>query len=317
MNTTNNTLIATIPIGSGTGGLALSRDGSQLYVNFGNSTTQVAVVSTASNTVTTTLQVTCNTACSNTVSGLAITPDGSKLYVVSGTGVVTVFNTATNAQIDSISVAGSPNNFGIFIALPTNVPPPPSVPPSGTACNGVYNGTFKGNISVSAGQNCQFISGGQITGNVSSSGGNLGLNGASVGGSLGITGGTFTLTTATIAGNLSVVGIPAGNANNSVCGTQITGNLKFDQNGVSVQIGSNSPTTCPGNQISGNFEALANTASTLIFNNTVSKNLTASNNTGLLDVVSNNVGATLTCQGNTNLVMGGGNTAKKKMGQCN
>jgi hypothetical protein len=42
---------------------------------------------------------------------------------------------------------------------------PHGVSSSGTTCNGQDNGTFHGNITVSAGQNCQFF-GGAIIGNV-------------------------------------------------------------------------------------------------------------------------------------------------------
>ena len=315
MSTATNTQIANIPFSPSQGGvvgLALSIDGSNLYVTHGNDPIMVAVIATSTNTVTTDIPLACCNA-----GGLAITPDGSRLYVLNSEGSVEVVSTSTNHVVDNIAPVNA-SNFaptGVFIALPTHVTVSPA-PKTGTTCNGTYNGTFNGSITVSSGQNCQFISGGQITGNIAATGGNVGLNGASVGGNVIITGGSFSLTTATVGGNLEITNIPVGNASNSICGIQVTGNMKFDQNGVSVHIGSNSPMTCAGNTIGGNMEALANTASTLIFSNTVGKNLMASNNTGPLDVVGNKVGATLTCQGNTNLVMGSGNTAKKKVGQC-
>jgi YVTN family beta-propeller protein len=315
MSTATNTQIASIPFTQGVVGLALSIDGSNIYVTYGGSPMHFAVIAASTNMVTTDIALNGT----GPAGGLAITPDGSRLYILDGAGQsVAVVSTSTNQIVDNIAPVNASfvTPTGIFIALPTHATISPA-PKTGTTCNGVYNGTFKGSITVSSGQNCQFVSGGQITGNIAVTGGNVGLNGASVGGSVNITGGAFSLTTATIGGNLELTNIPAGNTNNSICGTQVTGNMKFDQNGVSVQIGSNSPMTCAGNNIGGNMEALANMASTLIFNNTVTKNLTASNNTGPLDVVGNNVGATLTCQGNTNLVMGGGNTAKKKSGQCN
>ena len=316
ISTANNSVIATIPIGFAPAGIVVTPDGKKLYVSFiSGGGTAVDVVSTATNTVLST--ITCSSPCSNSggLGGVAITPDGSRVYAAAGNGVL-VISTATDQQQDFITgLPGQPISLGVFIPMPMHVAVQPA-PKTGTTCNGTYNGTFNGSITVSSGQNCQFISGGQITGNIAATGGNVGLNGASVGGNVNITGGAFSLTTATIGGNLEITNVPVGNANNSICGIQVTGNMKFDQNGVSVQIGSNSPMTCAGNTIGGNMEALANTASTLIFSNTVGKNLTAGNNTGPLDVVGNKVGATLTCQGNTNLVMGSGNTAKKKVGQC-
>jgi hypothetical protein len=143
------------------------------------------------------------------------------------------------------------------------------------------------------------------------------LKGAAVDGYLAISSGTFTLATATIGGNLQIEGIPPSSASNSICGTAIDKNLAFDDNGAAVQIGSNAPLVCPGNTIGGNFEADSNTSSVLLFANSVTGNMSVDNNTGPLDVVSNNVGGTLQCLNNSNLIMGGGNTAKKKQGQCN
>jgi YVTN family beta-propeller protein len=288
-------------------GVAVSPDGTKVYATWPNF---VSIIDTATNTLTATkIPVGTNPM------GLSVTPDGSKVFVAnSGDGTVSVINTATNTVIDTIVVGINPQAFGNFISTQSTVKP---APPSGTACTGLYNGTFKGSITVSAGQDCHFISGGQITGNVALTGGNLGLSGVSVGGNVSITGGSYTLAAATIGSNLEILNLPAGNANNSVCGTEIMGNLRFNNNATTVQIGSPAAMTCAGNKIGGNVEALANSSSTLIFNNTIGKNLNASNNTGMLDVVGNKVGATLTCRGNTQLVMGGGNTAQKKVGQCN
>jgi hypothetical protein len=180
----------------------------------------------------------------------------------------------------------------------------------------VFDGTFTGNLTVSAGQNCKFINGGQISGNVDVVGGNFVLNGASVGGNLAINAGTFKLATASIGGNLAIQGILPDSASNSMCGTTVFRNMTFDNNGTSVQIGSNAPLICPGNTIGGNFEAISNSNSLLIFDNSVTKNMSVNNNTGPTDVVGNNVGGNLQCLGNTTLIMGGGNTAKKKSGQC-
>jgi len=76
-------------------------------------------------------------------------------------------------------------------------------PASGTKCNGAYNGTFTGNLTVSAGQNCMFVGGG-VTGNVSVNGGSLAFTNANVRGSMTLQGSTgFSIGTGTtIGGNL-------------------------------------------------------------------------------------------------------------------
>lgn len=121
----------------------------------------------------------------------------------------------------------------------------------------------------------------------------------------------------TIGDNLQIQNIPPGSASNFVCGSTVSGNLQFDNNGTAVQIGSNAPLICPGNTIGGNLEANSNTNSALIFDNSVRGNAQVDNNTGPVDVVGNSVGGNLQCQGNSMLIMGGMNTAKQTQGQCN
>ena len=190
---------------------------------------------------------------------------------------------------------------------------------SGTTCNGIYDGNFNGSVTVSAGQDCIFLNGGRITGNVTMVGGNFALNGAAVGGNLTIKGGgTFTLgPAATIGGNLQIQNLPSGSASNSVCGTTVFGNLTFDNNGTAVQIGSAPPLTSAGNTIRGNIEVVGNSNSALMFDNSVGGNMSVLDNSGPLDVVGNGVRGDLLCQNNSNLMMGGGNTAGGHIiGQC-
>jgi YVTN family beta-propeller protein len=249
--------------------------------------------------------------------GLAVTPDGSKVYVVNEVdNTVSVIATATNIVTGSpITVGSDPVAFGVFIQPPVVQ----SAPASGTACNGVYDSTFNGNITVSARQNCAFLNGGKITSNVTMTGGNFVLNGSSVGVNLTVNGGgTFTLGPgATIGNNLTIANIPPGTASNSVCGTMVFNNLTFSNNGTAVQIGSNAPLTCAGNEIGGSLSAVDDTNSVLIFDNSVGVNTTVNNNTGPLDVVGNTVGNNLLCVGNSMLMMRSGNTARQKIGQCN
>jgi hypothetical protein len=208
-------------------------------------------------------------------------------------------------------------------------------PSSGGACNGVYNGTFQGNLTVSAGQNCVFV-GGAIQGNVQLNGGNISLTNTTVTGNVQLQGGgTFSIgPSATINGNLQIQNIPAGAAQNQVCDTEIIGNVQFQNNGTAVEIGSASP-ACTGNRMGGNLQVQNNSAPITAIDNSVTGNLEVSNNTADTTVTSNSVngnlqdhdnsaptevfdntiGGNLQCQ-NNNSITGGGNTAAQKEGQC-
>ena len=249
---------------------------------------------------------------------MAASPDGSKVCVTNDSsipGTVSVIATASSMVIATIPVGTTPTSFGIFIATPVVR----SAPLSGSLCNGVYDGLFAGNITVSAGQDCAFINGGQVTGNVTLVSGNFVLTGATIGGNVTAKGGgTFTLgPAATVGGNLTIVDLPPGSASNSVCGTTVLGNMTFDNNATAVQIGSADALVCAGNKIAGTVIVNSNTNSVLIFDNAAGGNATVNNNTGSLDVVGNNVSNNLQCLNNSMLIMGGGNAARLKTEQCN
>ena len=79
INTATNTVTATIAVGSGPWGVAVSPDGSKIYVgnlgqypSYGNT---VSVIDSVTNTVVATISV------GNGPYGIAVTPDGSKVYV--------------------------------------------------------------------------------------------------------------------------------------------------------------------------------------------------------------------------------------------
>jgi YVTN family beta-propeller protein len=129
----------------------------------------VSVIATATNTVIATIPVGIDPF------GVGVSPDGSKVFVANFySSTVSVIGTATNTVTATVPVGNGTVAFGVFIQPPL----PQSAPTSGSLCNGVYDGTFNGNITVSAGQNCAFLNGGQITGNVTMTGGNFVLNGS-------------------------------------------------------------------------------------------------------------------------------------------
>jgi YVTN family beta-propeller protein len=96
IDTTNNTVVMTIPVGRKPFGVAVTPDGSKVYIaNSGDDT--VSVIDTATNTVTGS-----PIAVGTDPVGVAVTPDGKTVYVTNqGDGTVSVINTATNTVIGS------------------------------------------------------------------------------------------------------------------------------------------------------------------------------------------------------------------------
>jgi len=181
-------------------------------------------------------------------------------------------------------------------------------------CNGVYNSTFNGNLTVVAGQNCA-IEGAQVTGNITLTGGSLSLVGATVNGNVQIQGGgTFSLSGGTnIQGNLQIQQLPSSSTQSSVCGITVKNDLQFQNSAAPLQIGGSSG--CPGNNIGGNLQVQNNSAAVNMYSNTVGNNLQVQNNTAAVAVFNNVVANNLQCNNNTG-ISGGGNTAQQKQQQC-
>ncbi|RPJ72889.1 MAG: YncE family protein, partial [Alphaproteobacteria bacterium] len=101
IDTATDTVTATVPVGTNPFGVAVSPDGSKVYVaNSGSDPSYegtVSVINTTTNTVTATV----NNVGTNPV-GVSVVPDGTKVYVAnSGSdpsyeGTVSVINTTTN-----------------------------------------------------------------------------------------------------------------------------------------------------------------------------------------------------------------------------
>ena len=201
---------------------------------------------------------------------------------------VYVIDIASNTVIGTIPMPS--NSYGIAF------PPPASVPSSGTACNGTYNGTFKGNINVSAGQNCSFVGGG-VTGNVVVTGGNFAFANGLIAGSVGIAGAsTFTLgPAATINGSLGVGLVARGTTTDQVCGVTVLHDFGVAGDASPLQIGSASAASCADNTIRGNATIDVNPPAIAFYGNSVT--------------------GTLSCLAKKSIT-GGGNTAKRKLGQC-
>ena len=118
ITTATNTVVATITVGNQPSGVAVTPDGTKVYVaNRGSGT--VSAIATATNAVVATIPVGGNPY------GIAVTPDGTNVYVTTG-NTVSVIDTATNNVVGSpIPVGNSAQVVGIIGPLPLVVPPPP------------------------------------------------------------------------------------------------------------------------------------------------------------------------------------------------
>ncbi len=103
-----NKVVATIKVGLAPFGVAVTPDGSTVYVTNLNNT--VSVIATATNAVSATISV------GNGPVGVAVKPDGSKVYVANQfDNNVSVIATASNTVVATIDVGTYPIAFGIFI----------------------------------------------------------------------------------------------------------------------------------------------------------------------------------------------------------
>ena len=102
-----NPVIATIPVGNGPVGVAVSPDGTTAYVtNTADST--VSMIDTATNTVTTTITV------GSAPNSVAVSPDGATAYVTSANDdTVSVIDTATNTVTATIAVGFNPRAVAV------------------------------------------------------------------------------------------------------------------------------------------------------------------------------------------------------------
>jgi YVTN family beta-propeller protein len=149
IDTASNTVTATIPVGINPFGVAVTPDGSKVYVassfgQFGRNFSGILVIDTASNMRTPGIPV------SGIPVGVAVTPDGKKVYVADSLlNSVSVIDTATNTVVGSpIPVGTSLAAFGVFIQ-PIIILPPDEVATtaSGLAYSRVSQ-TFNGTVTI-------------------------------------------------------------------------------------------------------------------------------------------------------------------------
>jgi len=117
---------ATIEVGLAPFGVAITPDGSTVYVTNLNNT--VSVIATATNAVSATIPV------GHGPLGVAFTPDGSKAYVANEFDHnVSVVATASHSVVATVGVGPAPIALGVFIMPPKMLPraadsPPPAPP---------------------------------------------------------------------------------------------------------------------------------------------------------------------------------------------
>ncbi len=325
---TNMVIGSPIPVGSNPLGVAVTPDGSTVYVAHNAAPGTVSVIDTATNTVIATIPV------GILPWGVAVTPDGSTVYVAnSNASTISVIDTASNTVIDPpIPVGRGPTAFGKFIG------PAPAVHlTSGDHCNGVFTGSFDGNITVSAGQSCVFVppceiersvtvNGGTfnlactVEGNIIQDNGNLILrHKARVHGTVQISGtSAFTLSPGpAIRDGLHIRNLAAGLPQGTVCGIKVGRNLLIKNNASSVEIGGPKGQTCEGNDITRNLQADNNSGTLSIDYNKIGGDLQVNNNSGATDVSGNMVGDDMRCRGNASVTHVALNTVRgRARGQC-
>jgi YVTN family beta-propeller protein len=108
INTTSNTVVATVAVGVAPQGVSASSDGSRVYVTNNGSNT-VSVINTATNTVVATVAVGAGP------TGVSVSPDGTKVYVANHNVVnnVSVINTTTNTVVATVAVGGAPTGVSV------------------------------------------------------------------------------------------------------------------------------------------------------------------------------------------------------------
>ena len=107
IDTSTNTVTATVAVGSGPYGVSVNPAGTMVYVSNDNDDT-VSVIDTSTNTVTATVPVGRNP------QGVAVSPDGTKAYVSnSDDGSVSVIDTSTNTVTATVPVGSDPWGVGV------------------------------------------------------------------------------------------------------------------------------------------------------------------------------------------------------------
>ena len=151
IDTATNTITATLDIGGTTDGVAISPDGSVVYVVDADDRT-LSLVDTASNTVITTI-----TDLPVNPRKVAVSPDGTRLYLVSNNDSqgFTVIDTSDNSvvttvDLDARDLAVSPDGTRVYLAQDTAVAVVDTTTNAIIATIPVGSTTFQGGVAVNS-----------------------------------------------------------------------------------------------------------------------------------------------------------------------
>ena len=137
INTTTNSIVATVPVGEEPRGVAVHPEGTFVYVANGTGDS-VSVIDGATNTVIATVPVV------NLPLGVAVHPAGTFVYVANGgagANSVSVIDTSTNTVVANIPVGGFPFAIGQFVG---------PLPPILTVTIDIKPGSFPNSINLSS-----------------------------------------------------------------------------------------------------------------------------------------------------------------------
>src|SRR5229473_2967650 len=109
IDTTSNTVVATVRVGALPFGVAITPDGTRAYVTNATDNT-LSVIDTASNTVVATVGVGAGP------TAVAITPDGTRVYVTTG-DAVSVIDATSNTVVATVGVSEDYQNSPIGVAI--------------------------------------------------------------------------------------------------------------------------------------------------------------------------------------------------------
>ena len=109
IDTSTNTVVATVGVGGNPNDLAITPDGTRAYVTRTPDYNSVSVIDTSSNTVVAVVGV------GSMATGVSITPDGTRAYVSNAnSNSVSVIDTSSNTVVATVGVGNSP--FGVAFA---------------------------------------------------------------------------------------------------------------------------------------------------------------------------------------------------------
>jgi hypothetical protein len=208
--------------------------------------------------------------------------------------------------VDGVTVGGVPVTASLpctpvqsdsgLVCPDTSRTPPADIDPKqeggqlGTTCNnGPTKGTIRGNVTVSAGQNCSYKNC-EIMGSLTVNGGTASLDTCQVDDGITVIAGTLSFVNssaesnvgisqasffnvgpdAQIQGNLTIQKLGPNNSG-TVCDTQVQGNVSVNNNmsTMPIQIGETTQTNCAGNVIQGNLSCAGNTKTPISGSNKV------------------------------------------------